>query len=148
MPLIEVNEFLQSGFIEDEQLIYEESLFNRLNSLANVLFIFNNINKPIQRDFLPYSEFYLMWEFAKENLIDINNMLSKIFAQSMHFREENIIQNNLCVWALFIDLRSKKERVVYNCLDIREQLYTFYLSIDKLKRISCDAKTEGTKERI
>ena len=89
--LIEVKDFLQSGFIEDEQLIYEESLFSHLNALVDVLVIFSDINKPMQRDFLPYSECYLMWEFAKENLININDMFqmfSNVFVQSMHFREE------------------------------------------------------------
>ena len=106
------------------------------------LMILTNQCKEI---FLPYSELYLMWEFTKENLISVNNMFSNVFVQSIHFREENIIINYLCVWVLFIDHGTKKERVVENCLDIREQLYAFYLSIDKLKKINCDTNDEGTE---
>ena len=68
-----------------------------------------------------------MWEFVKENLINIYNMFSNVFVQYIQFRQENTILNNLCVWVLFIAPKTKKGSVVNNCLDIREHLYAFYL---------------------
>ena len=61
-----------------------------------------------------------MWEIAKENRTNINNIFPNVSVHSMNFREENIILNNLCVWALFIDPNTKKEMVMGNCLDIQE----------------------------
>ena len=132
--LVNTKDFIRFHSLEYTELIYDDSLFSRLMELIKVLSIFNEINKPMQNDFLAYSEFYLMWDFAKGSLKNTNNMFSNIFLMSMHFREEILLVSQLSMWALFIDPRTKGEMCVEPAIDIREELYSFYLTVDAMRK--------------
>ena len=64
-------------------------------------------------------------------------MFSNIFLKSIIFKEESLIVRQLSIWDLFIDPRTKEEMCVEAAIDIREESYSFYLTIDamRMKRI-------------
>ena len=53
---------------------------------------------------------------------------------SMYFSEESLIVSQLSIWALFIDPRTKGEMCVEAAIDIRVELYSFYLKIDPMRK--------------